>query len=259
MANPELPLTIISANQGSVTRWRAEQDVLLGRHQREFRQLSEERMAQETDLSVGILQAVCDMCEGGLNERFKQLDDLSGGFSVQAENVKETWNRPRIEPLVQIKPFLEVAQELKGTKAGKFFKDVFTRFEEQSHDIPKDHIRIIGVHSSQNRGERLGGMVMLCDTNRGGVPRDNHIQVGFDVFFMKEGKLPEVRIRDAQFFERVFRPPSEPGSFHERFARMLLSEQVAVVGALFVASDIAVTEVLLERHVNDRASSHSQT
>lgn len=246
MADNELQLSAISKVPGLVDLWREQEEALLSKHQAELDKLRQERKVQETTLSAGVLQTVCDMCESGLNERFERLDDLFNGFSVTEENHDLTWNLPRTDPLVPIESFYYVAHALAGTGAGKFMKSLITDFQKSSCGIPKDQIRVIGISGSQNPGERISGLVMLCDNNVG-AGHNNHISVGFDVFFKGKEQLPDVVVRSAQFLEEDYGRQPRTGSLNEQFEYMLLSEQVSVIAALFVATDRAVTAALQER------------
>lgn len=243
MSDHESQLTAIAEVPGLVDQWREQEASLLEKHQAELNRLREARKIQETTLSAGVLQKVCDMCEGGLNARFMALDDLFNGFSVTDENYSETWKRPRANPLVPIQPYFQIAGSLGGNRAGEFLKSLMVDFQHQkSSDIPKDKIRLIGVGSSRD-SQRTSGIVLLCDNNSG-MGKNTHFGVGFDVYNAGEDKLPSVVVRSAHFLEEDHGHPPRVGSLNERFGNMLLSEQVSVIAALFVATDRAVTAAL---------------
>jgi hypothetical protein len=244
MADSEL-LRIVSGGSGKVAEWRAKVEALGMTYQAQLILLGERRKEEEDRLAISILQSVCDLCEAGATDRFRQLYYIANGCSSEQEKKFDLEiYRTRISPLVPIQPFFDVAKELEGTAAGAFVRDVLTSFQEQSEDIPKDQIRVIGIESGGERGVRSVGLVMLCDNNFGGRPCNNHIDVGFTLFHEPPTRIV---VRDAGFLSRDLGLRLQPGSLNERFDQMLLSEKVGVIAALFVATDRAVTEALKER------------
>ncbi len=236
--------------QETINAWREKEDELLAAQARELQRLHEGRFLAENLLSFQILEAVGKMCEARTNRGFEILRDLAQGYSLTDENLWEHINERAKYPLVRIEPFYEVAERLGQTTAGQFLSDVLRDFHKrlrEDRDVPDGYVTLPYVSAQANDGDRGSGLVAICGDHHDHFGK--YISIGFDTFVEENGKKQEIRVRGWDFLSENVTPGDlemqhKSGSFNERFAQMILSEQVSVAAALFVASDLAVGQKL---------------
>jgi hypothetical protein len=156
--------------------------------------------------------------ESGLNENFQRLQKLENG--IYENGVR-----------LPLKPFFDVAEELKVTKAETYVYSLFSSFLKMTDS--KDEIILKHVFTSGKDGDKniLGSLHLAKNKKNNSV----HIKFGFDALNLKYPNLDSIKINRDIFLHN---------SFEDDFDQLILSEKASVVAALFVATDRAVTEAL---------------
>jgi len=135
---------------------------------------------------------------------------------------------------VSLDYYSDVAEHISDSGARMFIKDLVNSFKHSYNRSDNIKIAQVDVFGSDTSNNFLGHLV-LCN---GYGQFSNHFSLDFNVYNDENMKPPKIEINK--------NVSTRTSLLEEKFGHLLLVEKAIVAGALFSATDIAITEKLKE-------------